>query len=142
MKSIQTREKELCIIRLDKGENVVRSLTDFCSENNITNATFTGIGAVEHLTCGYYALHEKQYHFTDYNELIEVVSLTGNVMLKDGKPFIHVHGVFTDTKNSAFGGHIVEMRVGVVLEVVLTPLESTLERKLDECIGLALIDIA
>lgn len=141
MKSIQTRKKEPFIIRLDRGENVVQSLTQFCEENNIMNATFTGIGAVEHLTCGYYALHEKKYHFTDYDELIEVVSLTGNVMVRDGKPFIHVHGVFTDTKNVAFGGHIVEMRVGVVLEVVLTPLQSTLERKLDDCIGLALIDI-
>ena len=129
------------VIRIDKGEDVVKSLTDFCVAHNIQNALFNGIGAVEKLTCGYYALSEKKYYFKDYDGLYEVVSLTGNVMLKDSKPFIHVHGVFTDTENSAFGGHIVEMRVGVVLEVTLTPLSSKIERVLDNCIGLALMDI-
>ncbi len=129
------------IIRIDKSEEVVKTLTEFCASQDIKNAMFTGIGAVEHLTCGYYALHEKKYYFKEYDELIEVVSLTGNVMQKDGAPTIHVHGVFTDTTNTAFGGHIVEMRVGVVLEVMLTPLASTISRTHDDCIGLYLLDI-
>ncbi len=129
------------IIRVDKGEEVVKSLTEFCATTDIKNATFTGIGAVEWLKCGYYALHEKKYYFKEYDELIEVVSLTGNVMQKDGAPTIHVHGVFTNSTNAAFGGHIVEMRVGVVLEVMLTPLASTISRTHDDCIGLYLLDI-
>lgn len=116
-------------------------LADFCVREGIRNATFTGIGAVRELECGYYALDERKYYFKKYNELVEVVSLTGNVMLKDGTPTIHVHGVFTDHTNTAFGGHIVEMRVGVVLEVVLTPLSCAIERTFDDCIGLYLMDI-
>jgi uncharacterized protein len=127
------------IIRIDKGEDVVETITEFCTKEGIANAHFTGIGAVDILTCGYYNLEEKKYYFTDYTQPLEVVSLTGNVMLKDGAPFVHVHGVFTDIENKAFGGHIVEMRVHVVLEVMLTPLKSTIERALDECIGLALM---
>lgn len=129
------------IIKIERGEDVVKTLTVFCKTHQISNAYFTGIGAVEWLSCGYYALQEKQYYFKEYNELVEVVSLTGNVMLKDGEPFIHVHGVFTDTTNTAFGGHIVEMRVGVVLEVILTPLSSSISRTHDDCIGLYLMDI-
>lgn len=129
------------IIRIDKGEEVVKTITEFCIKEGIQNAYFTGIGAVDTLTCGYYNLEEKQYHFTDYTEPLEVVSLMGNVMLRDGAPFVHVHGVFTDTENKAFGGHIVDMRVHVVLEVILTPLQSSVERHLDDCIGLALMKI-
>lgn len=136
-----TKTDGIYIIRIDKGEDVVKSLTEFCMQNEIQNATFTGIGAVEWLKCGYYALDEKKYYFTEYDSLVEVVSLTGNVMLKDGAPMIHVHGVFTDTTNTAFGGHVVEMRAGVVLEVVLTPLSSTISRTHDDCIGLYLMDI-
>jgi hypothetical protein len=136
-----TKSNDTYIIRIDKGEEVVSNLTKFCVENDIKNATFNGIGALEWLKCGYYALSEKQYHFAEYDSLVEVVSLTGNVMLKDGKPLIHVHGVFTDTGNKAFGGHIVEMRVGVVLEVMLSPLSTSLSRLHDDCIGLYLIDL-
>jgi len=136
-----TQASDTYIIRIDKGEEVVKSLTEFCTAQDIKNATFTGIGAVEWLKCGYYALDEKKYYFKEYDELIEVVSLTGNVMQKDGAPTIHVHGVFTDTTNSAFGGHIVEMRVGVVLEVILVPLKSSIARTHDDCIGLYLLNI-
>lgn len=129
------------IMRINTDEDVVQVVTEFCSAHTIKNATFTGIGAIKRLTCGYYELSEKKYYFKDYEGLFEVVSLTGNVMLKDEKPFVHVHGVFTGTDNMAFGGHIVEMRVGVVLEVVLTPLSSEISRSLDECIGLYLMDI-
>jgi uncharacterized protein len=129
------------IIKVERGEDVVKTITAFCTKEGIANAYFTGIGAVDTLKCGYYNLEEKTYYFTDYAQPLEVVSLTGNVMLKDGAPFLHVHGVFTDTENKAFGGHIVEMRVHVVLEVMLTPLESKIERALDDCIGLALMKL-
>lgn len=129
------------VIKLEQGEAVIDSLIKFCEGEKIANAEFSGIGAVRGLICGYYELEEKKYYFTDYPDLVEVVSLTGNVLLKDEKPFIHMHGVFTDTKNHAFGGHISEMTVGVVLEIMLRPLNGNIKRSLDTCIGLALIDI-
>ena len=129
------------LITLERGELVLATLQRFCAEMGIKNGHLTGIGAVEKLTCGYYELATKEYHFTEYPELCEVVSLTGNVFLKDGAPFIHAHGVFTDTKNQAFGGHVVEMQVGVTLEVLLTPLTSAFARVPNECIGLSLIEL-
>lgn len=127
------------VVVLEKGENVIESLTRFCQQENIQNGHFHAIGAVEYVSCGYYALDEKKYHFTQYDQLLEVVSATGNIMLKDGAPYVHLHAVFTDTYNNAFGGHVEEMRVGVTLEVMLTPLDSSFTREQDEEIGLSLI---
>ena len=127
------------VITIARGENVIESLTRFAAAEGVLNAHFTAIGAVEFVSCGYYALDEKKYHFRQYNELLEVASATGNIMLKDGAPFVHLHAIFTDTENSAFGGHIEEMRVGVTLEIILTPLQSELSREHDEAIGLFLI---
>lgn len=135
------RVNDTYVVKIAAGEFVGETLRALAKAEGIQNGYFSGIGAVDELTCGYYALHEKQYHFTTYNDLVEVVSLSGNIMLKEGEPFIHMHGVFTDTKNQAFGGHIVDMRVGVTLEVVLTPLPSAFARVLDEHCGLALIDL-
>ena len=137
MQYTQTGDTYIC--KIEQGEEVVSVLTDFCVTQGIENAHFTGIGAVKKLTCGYYALDEKKYYFTDYAQLLEVVSLTGNIALKDGEPFVHMHGVFTGEDNNAFGGHIKEMTVGVVLEVFLKKYETSIERHLDEGIGLYLM---
>lgn len=134
-----TKRADTYIVKLERGDDVIATLTEFCERHNVANATVSGIGAVEWVSCGYYELPTKEYHFTEYDELVEVVSMMGNVMLKDGKPFLHLHAVFTNTKNEAFGGHVKEMRVGVTLEVVIRPLDATLERHYDEEIGLFLI---
>ena len=134
-----TKTDDRYIIKIERGEDVLATLTSFCEQEGIKNALLTGIGAVEWVSCGYYELSTKKYHFTEYNEIVEVVSMTGNVALKEGKPFLHLHAVFTGTKNKAFGGHVQEMRVGVVLEAVLTPLSSSIVRELDEDIGLFLM---
>lgn len=127
-------------IIINRNELVIDTITKFCSQHSIANAYFRGIGAVSELECGYYDLDKKEYFFTKYDTMLEVVSLTGNVILKDAMPFVHMHGVFTDTTNNAFGGHIKEMRVGVTLEVILTTLPHTHSRHLDEDIGLYLIN--
>lgn len=134
-----TKTNDRYIIKIERGEEVLKTLTQFCIDEKIDNATLTGIGAVAWVSCGYYELPTKQYHFTQYDEMVEVISMTGNVALKEGKPFLHVHAVFSDSRNNAFGGHVEEMRVGVVLEVVLTPLDSKIERELDDDIGLFLM---
>lgn len=127
------------ILKIEKGEDVIATVTAFCKNEGIENAYFRGIGAVEHISCGYYALSEKKYYFKQYDGLYEVISATGNVMLKEGEPFVHLHAVFSDEENATFGGHIEEMRVGVVLEVVLEVLPTRISRELDHEIGLFLM---
>lgn len=128
------------IITIDKGEEVIKSLTQFAADHEIENAHFSAIGAVEYVSCGYYALDEKKYYFKQYEQLLEVASATGNIMLKNGAPFVHLHAIFTNSDNAAFGGHVEEMRVGVTLEVMLTPLQSSVSRTHDDPIGLFLIN--
>lgn len=128
------------IIKLEQNEFVIETLTNFCQAEGIKNASFQGIGAAKDVTCGYYELTGKEYHFTDYPDLVEVVSMTGNVTLKEGDPFLHVHALFTDPQNQAFGGHVKEMIVGVTLEVVMHVYSTSIERKLDEEIGLWLMN--
>lgn len=138
MKYEQINEKFLLNIEMD--EEVISTVIAFCENKQIKNALVSGIGAVKDLSCGYYNLEEKKYYFTHYAELVEAVSLSGNVMQKEGKPFLHLHGVFTDTENKAFGGHIEKMTSGIVLEVVIEPLPSAIERHHNEGIGLFLLN--
>ena len=128
------------IIKIERGEKVIETLTKFCNEQNVVNGWISGLGAVSSAEFGHYDLTEKEYALKVYNQMMEVVSMTGNVVLLDGKPFLHVHCVFSDTENKAYGGHVKEMTVRVVLEVLLISSDSTVKRTLDEDIGLRLFD--
>lgn len=127
------------LIVLKKGELVIETLTRHFKDKGIINASFTAIGAVTDVSCGYYDLVQKQYHFAPYKAVYEVVSATGDVMEKAGQPYIHLHAVFTDVENLAFGGHVEEMRVAATLEVVLTTYATALNRQYDDDTGLYLI---
>ena len=71
---------------------------------------------------------------------MEVLSLIGDIALKDGMPQIHAHVVVGKADGSAHGGHILEARVWPTLEVILTESPDHLCRKVDPETGLALID--
>lgn len=129
------------IIKIERGEKVMDQLTAFCAANNITSGSLQGIGAVEWISCGYYDLEKRVYNFIQYEELVEVVNFSGNVALKEGVPFVHAHAVFSRADNSTFGGHVEEMRVGVVLEVHLVTEPVVVIRKFDEDTGLYLMDL-
>jgi predicted DNA-binding protein with PD1-like motif len=138
MKYRQLAEHTSTLI-IDKGEDVISTITEVAKDNNIQNAFLSGLGAVEKISCGYYNLEEKKYYFINYEGLFEVVSMTGNIMLKEGQPFVHLHAVFTDENNQAFGGHVEEMRVGVTLEVQLNLVSGNIRREYNQDIGLFLI---
>lgn len=129
------------IIRMFKGEKVIETLTKFCEKENIRGAYFHGLGAVSEAEFGYYDLSKKEYAFTKYNNMMEVVSMTGNVALFKGDTVLHVHGIFSDTENKTLGGHIKEAMVGVTVEVHVTDCEERIERKYDEEIGLNLMEL-
>ena len=125
------------LINIDKDEKVVETLTRFCKENGIKNAKLSGIGAVKKTEIGAYNLLKKEYIKREYSEILELLSLEGNVALKDGEPFIHAHVVLSDHKMQTLGGHLFETTVGVAGEFFLTQFDGNAYRELKPDIGLA-----
>jgi hypothetical protein len=70
-----------------------------------------------------------------------VASLTGNIALVDGEPFLHVHAVLGLPDGSARAGHVLEAHVWPTLEVVLTAWSKRVRRSRDEESGLELLDL-
>ena len=125
------------LINIDKDEKVVETLTRFCKENGIKNAKLSGIGAVKETEIGAYDLPKKEYIKREYSEILELLSLEGNVALKDGEPFIHAHVVLSDHNMQTLGGHLFETTVGVAGEFFLTQFDGNAYRELKPDIGLA-----
>lgn len=130
-------------IKLERGEELISTLTRFCADEGVRNAVFQGIGAVERVEIGYYDLGKREYYFKKDEGVFEVAAMQGNVALVDGKPFIHVHAVLSrcDESLACIGAHIKEAYVAVTLEIFMTPLDTSIERTLDEGIGLKLLSL-
>ncbi len=129
------------VIRLEKGEQIIQVIKDFCKTNTITSAYFNGIGAVQNAELGYYRLDQKEYYWKKFDTAMEVVSLTGNVSLVDGEPFLHIHTVLSDENFQTVGGHVKEGVVGATLEIFMQTLSIPITREFNEEIGLNLLDL-
>jgi predicted DNA-binding protein with PD1-like motif len=128
------------IIRLLKGEKIIERLTSFCNQNSIESGVFQGIGAVMSAELGFYHLDKKEYEFKKIENLMEIVSMTGNVALVEGQPFLHIHTVLSDENLQTIGGHLKEAQVGATCELFLTKFETPVERVFDEETGLKLLN--
>jgi predicted DNA-binding protein with PD1-like motif len=70
-----------------------------------------------------------------------VLSLIGDIALRDGEPQVHAHMVVGRADGTAHGGHLLEARVRPTCELILTESPIRLQKKLDPESGIALIQI-
>ncbi|HEY3240095.1 MAG TPA: PPC domain-containing DNA-binding protein [Acidimicrobiia bacterium] len=125
----------------DKGDEVMAGLARFAEEQGLAGSHFTAIGAFSEVTLGYFDRVRRDYRRIPLREQVEVLSLVGDVALKDGRPQVHAHVVVGKADGTAHGGHLLEARVWPTLEVILLEAPRHLQRKLDAATGLALIDL-
>jgi predicted DNA-binding protein with PD1-like motif len=124
----------------EKNEEFMAGMLAFAKEHGIAGARFTGIGALQRARLGYFDRDRKDYRPIPIEEQVEVLSLLGDIALKDGEPKLHAHIVVGKSDGAACGGHVVEGHVWPTLEIVLTETFAPLKRRFDPETGLALID--
>jgi predicted DNA-binding protein with PD1-like motif len=125
-----------------KGDEVGEALLEFANTNRFADAHLTGIGAFSDVTLGFFDPRQKRYKTIPINEQVEVLSLTGNIVQKDGKPTLHAHVVVGKADGTAHGGHFLGGHVWPTLEIMLSELPVHLRRRDDAETGLALIQLA
>lgn len=133
--------EERHVLVFDKGDEVVEQLLAFAKQEKVTAASFTGIGAFSDVTLGFFERERKDYKRIPLAEQVEVLTLAGDITLKDGTPQVHAHIVVGKADGTAWGGHLVEGHVWPTLELVLVESPAELRRALDEETGLPLIRI-
>ena len=124
------------IIYVEQDESIMETLTQFCKSQDIVNAQISGIGAIKEIDLGAYDLKNKEYVRQFFNNLWELTSFQGNVILKDNEPFIHAHITISDHNLDVKGGHLFEAKVGAVGEFILRKIETDGKREYDANIGL------
>ena len=129
------------VLVLNTGDEVTKELLAFSSSRGVAAASFTGIGAFQRVTLGYFEPQERDYLRIPITEQVEVLSLLGNLAIGDDGPKLHAHVVVGKRDGTAHGGHLIDAHVRPTLEVVLVETPAHLRRRSDPATGLALIDL-
>jgi predicted DNA-binding protein with PD1-like motif len=137
-----TPEEKVYAVIFYKGDEALSGLTDFAIARNITDAHFTGIGAVSSATLAWLDVPHKVYHRIAVPEQVEVLSLIGDVATFNGKPVVHMHAVLGHHDGTTTGGHVFELNANPTLEVFLTVNSVPLKKRPDDPSGMKLIDPA
>lgn len=133
-------ERKSYTLNFAKGEEVISGLKAFLEQEHIQAAHITGLGAASELTIAYYNLETKEYEKHTITDNVEILSLTGNVGVKENDELvIHMHGTFGKQNLSMFGGHIFSMTISGAGEIHLTAFSGQIRRAYDEDTGLTLM---
>ncbi len=121
------RNNARTVIRFDVGEQFPETLADWCEKEKVEAAAIVaGIGMLENIRIGRY--NGKEYATEKVQPSSEILSLQGNVSMKEGKPFVHLHVSFADEDMSARGGHLFNGTVSMTIELVMLELSTKFVR--------------
>lgn len=128
--------------KLDHGSDLLEEITTSCRQAGIRLGRIQAIGAVKKARLAYYDQGDKVYEFYDFNEPMEILSLIGNISLKNGQPMVHAHIVLSNGRGESFGGHLASGTVVFACECIIEELTGQeYERGLDETTGLPLWEL-
>jgi uncharacterized protein len=72
----------------------------------------------------------------------EVIGMSGEIAVYQGKPIVHTHMVVGSPDGTTQGGHVLEAYVSPTLEVMVTADPITMQKRFDPVTDLTLIDPA
>jgi len=98
--------KRTVIGQFSFGSDLLESLTNFVQKENIRTGRISGIGATTHAVVAYYDQIQRKYLPIEFKGGMEILNMHGNVSIRDGKPFVHVHLLLGNAEGKVFGGHL------------------------------------
>ena len=140
-RQIASNPKTFALI-MDAGDEISERLRSFAEARNLGGSSFKAVGALSYTKLGWFNWESKQYEVAiELGEQVELLSLIGDIALKDGKPQVHAHATVGRRDGKAFGGHLLKAIVRPTCEIILTENPEHLQRRIDSESGLALIGI-
>jgi len=130
------------VLVFETGDELAGLLKQFASQQKLASASFKAIGALSAVKLGWLDWRTKQYEPSVHlEEQIELLSLIGDVAVKDGEPQVHAHLVVGKRDGTAHGGHLLQAHVRPTCELVLTESPAHLRKEFDSAAGIPLIKL-
>lgn len=112
-------------IRLDRGDEIISSILAICKKENVDSATFSGIGGCDEAQIQTYLPQTNEFETRTLTGMLELASLTGNVVSDDeSRLHHHTHAVLAykdGDEHHIAAGHIKSITVLYTAEIELRP---------------------
>ena len=123
-------------IRMDRGDEIIGGILDICKKEQIRSATFSGIGGCKEAQIQTYLPETNTFEMQTIRGMLELVSLTGNVITDEqGELYHHTHALFSfkdGEQHCDAAGHIKSITVSYTAEIELRPVVGgIINRKFD-----------
>ena len=123
-----------------QGDEAFSGLVEFAEKYQVTSAHFTAIGALNGATLGWFDPQRKMYKKIPIVGQHEVIGMSGDIALYQGKPVVHTHMVVGNSDGTTRAGHVLTAYVSPTLEVMVTVDPITMQKRFDPATDLTLID--
>ena len=91
---------------LGHASEIIASITALAESLGIEAGIVSGIGALKDAAIGYYDQEAHEYRTVEIDRPTEITGLCGNISIRDGTPFLHVHATLADSQGNVRGGHL------------------------------------
>jgi predicted DNA-binding protein with PD1-like motif len=133
------RRKQYAVI-FYQGDEAFSGLLEFAEKYHITSAHFAAIGAVNGAILGWFDPQRKMYKKIPIQGQHEVIGMSGDIALYQGKPVVHTHMVVGASDGTTQAGHVLAAYVSPTLEVMVAVDPVAMQKRFDPNTDLTLID--
>ena len=136
---------KILVARIKSGNDLLLSLKNVVEENGIKAGTIlSGVGLLGKARIRnvkefpkHFPISDEQRAVVSLNGPLEILCLSGNISMVEGKPSIHIHAslsYYRDNSINVVGGHVIEgCTVYSFAEVVIMEIENiSMEKRFDE----------
>jgi uncharacterized protein len=124
------------VLRLDEGEEIVKSLTDFCTKYKIESGFILGIGYASDISVGIRNAAMLNEIIKEFTGELTITSLNGNISLMNDKIYLNIHINFSDHIFKQYGGRLKNAFVKGTCEIIVVQFEEKIDRQYDTSSGL------
>ncbi|MBN2565303.1 MAG: DNA-binding protein [Candidatus Eisenbacteria bacterium] len=129
-------DKGLIMVRLHQDEDLFEALKLVCRACEVRTGVFlSGIGMLKQAELSFF-VKQGRYATALFPEPLELVSLTGNVVMQDDEYMFHVHAVLAKDTKEAMAGHLSKGKVNVTNEITILKTDIPARRDVDSGTGL------
>jgi len=130
------------VLRLEQGDDILKTLREFANAQKLHASFFEGIGSLYKAVLGHYDFRDtKTYKYETFDEDLEVLTLSGNVVAMNRQALPHAHITLGRRDFSVIGGHLEEGSLANMVEVHMSKLPGKLSKARDEDVGLNLLQL-
>src|SRR5438552_10938313 len=139
---LYTEQGSSFVLRLEQGEDILKTLKQFADSQKIRAAFFEGIGSLYRAKLGHYDFKDtKSYKYETFDEDLEILTLSGNISTMNRQALPHAHVTLGRRDFSVIGGHLEEESLANMVEVKVTKLPGRLLKAKDKDVGLNLLQL-